>query len=65
LGAPFTTFTVPVNCQLSGALQCADAVAPDLCFGACTSTQADRNNCGTCGNVCAGGSSCNSGVCSP
>jgi hypothetical protein len=65
LGAPFTTFTGLVNCQLSGALPCPGAAAPDLCFGACTSLNADRNNCGTCGNVCAGGSSCNSGVCSP
>ncbi len=65
LGAPFTTFTGQVNCQLSGALRCPDAAETDLCFGACTSLKVDRNNCGACGNVCGPGSSCNSGVCNP
>jgi RHS repeat-associated protein len=34
-----------------------------LCNGVCTSTQADPNNCGSCGHPCAAGSSCVAGTC--
>ncbi len=33
------------------------------CGGACVQTQADNLNCGDCGNICAVGSVCSSGVC--
>jgi hypothetical protein len=33
------------------------------CNGACTNTEFDRTNCGTCGTVCAAGTWCNYGTC--
>jgi hypothetical protein len=33
------------------------------CSGICATTATDAKNCGTCGNVCAPGSQCQSGVC--
>jgi hypothetical protein len=33
------------------------------CFGGCTKTASDPNNCGACGNVCGAGQSCSSGSC--
>ncbi|MEZ4394964.1 MAG: hypothetical protein R3A48_28135 [Polyangiales bacterium] len=35
----------------------------NLCSTACRDLQADVNNCGTCGNVCAAGQSCVAGAC--
>ncbi len=34
-----------------------------VCGGACVDTGADEANCGACGNVCAAGATCTSGVC--
>jgi hypothetical protein len=33
------------------------------CAGTCTNTQTDNANCGTCGNACSGGETCQSGTC--
>ncbi len=33
------------------------------CSGACVDTQSDVSNCGTCGNACSSGESCNAGEC--
>lgn len=33
------------------------------CNNACVNLSNDRNNCGTCGTQCGGGSSCNAGAC--
>ncbi len=35
------------------------------CNGVCKDLQSDVNNCGACGNMCPGGDSCLSGVCTP
>jgi hypothetical protein len=62
LGAPFTTFTGLINCEGGGALQCF-APTPNACNGACTNTQTDVNNCGTCSNAITGpGASCVGGA---
>jgi alpha-tubulin suppressor-like RCC1 family protein len=36
-----------------------------LCNGTCVNTQTDPANCGACGNVCPGGNTCQSGMCTP
>src|SRR5215208_4305653 len=36
---------------------------PDCCKGQCVDLKADSNNCGTCGNACPAGESCNQGKC--
>ena len=41
---------------------CCPTTAPQLCGLACTATQTDANNCGTCGNVCPSGI-CTNGAC--
>jgi len=33
------------------------------CKGMCTDTQSDPDHCGTCGNACGHGQSCNDGAC--
>ncbi len=55
-------------CTGSGAyaidLQIGDCPAgQSLCGTTCTALTTDRNNCGTCGNVCAAGQACAAGVC--
>src|SRR5690242_13955984 len=43
-----------------------DSDCPDnetCCNGACTTLLQDPTNCGTCGNVCAGGQHCDFGNC--
>jgi hypothetical protein len=35
------------------------------CAGTCTSTASDEANCGTCGNTCATGLTCQNGSCAP
>ena len=35
------------------------------CDGACRDLEADRENCGSCGNVCAAGELCSAGECTP
>ncbi|WP_437486264.1 MXAN_6577-like cysteine-rich protein [Sorangium sp. So ce1014] len=42
-------------------MPCDDGLA--LCGGACTDTQADRDNCGDCDSVCASGQRCEAGEC--
>jgi hypothetical protein len=49
-------------CGSCGAYVCCASSAA-CCNGACTSVSSDRQNCGACGNVCAG--SCIQGTCSP
>jgi hypothetical protein len=34
-----------------------------MCEGACVDTLTDGNNCGSCGNVCQGGATCQNGSC--
>ncbi|KFY68212.1 hypothetical protein V496_01234 [Pseudogymnoascus sp. VKM F-4515 (FW-2607)] len=36
-----------------------------LCGDACSDTSSDSINCGTCGNVCISGTTCQSGACAP
>src|SRR5215218_4308026 len=33
------------------------------CRGSCVFLSSDPNNCGACGNICAGGTSCSNGTC--
>lgn len=48
----------------SGGSGAADAgCSQTLCGGVCVDTQTDASNCGTCGNACATGASCQSGGC--
>jgi hypothetical protein len=54
------------SCDGSGNCVASCGAGQTLCGGACvsnTSFQTDPNNCGTCGNLCASGQSCISGVC--
>ena len=34
-----------------------------VCDGVCVDTRTDSNNCGSCGNICVGGDTCQNGVC--
>lgn len=53
---------------ISGSCACGtNGLADGLtdCAGTCTDTTSDPNNCGSCGNVCGGGDTCQAGTCGP
>ena len=63
-----TTFTPPVTVVDAGPGPTPDAsttcaFGTDLCGGACIDVLFDAKNCGSCGNVCGGGTSCVRGLC--
>jgi hypothetical protein len=42
---------------------CVCPIYQSLCNGQCIPTSSDGKNCGSCGNVCSGGTACSGGVC--
>ena len=62
LGATVDGSTLAPNCFGASSLMCTNGTS--LCGGnLCTNLSNDTHNCGTCGNVCAAGWSCQSAVC--
>jgi hypothetical protein len=63
---PLPNPPVPVcqsgTCQNSLTL-CPSGSGLTLCSGACVNTTSDSNNCGACGQVCGGGTTCTNGHC--
>jgi len=58
--------TSGTNCQSGncvGGVCSACAAGQTLCGNTCTNETTDPNNCGACGAVCPGGSTCTAGVC--
>jgi len=55
------------SCEAAGYLTCNGVVSMIDAGGAinCVDSKNDSNNCGKCGNVCAGMTSCSGGVCCP
>jgi hypothetical protein len=53
-----------------GGIDCQGCTTPDggpttACNGSCVNLDSDDGNCGTCGNTCGTGQSCQSGACTP
>lgn len=57
----------PAACQsgtcINSALVCVSGSGLTACSGACVNTTSDPNNCGACGQVCGGGTTCTNGRC--
>jgi hypothetical protein len=62
----YQTLSTTVVCETGGSVACF-APTPNACTtdagSVCVSFATDINNCGSCGNKCASGDTCNSGTC--